>query len=120
MGASLVAASAAGLGYYFYASKSAKAHRRIAAKWAGDFKRDVIKRAKQVGNLNRASVLATIDTISGAYETARNLKKSDLTRAASELKTHWQEVVREAGKKSAGAKRVVKSAGKKTPKKSGK
>ena len=42
----LAAAAAAGTGYYFYTSDSAKKNRKIAAKWAGELKRDVIKRAK--------------------------------------------------------------------------
>lgn len=42
IGAGIVAASAAA-GYYFYGSKGAKKHRKIAAKWATAVKKEVIK-----------------------------------------------------------------------------
>lgn len=115
VGAGILAATAAGVaaGYYFYASKDAEKNRRIAAKWATDMKNEVVREAKKVKNIDRAAMLAIIDQAAGAFNSARNLDRKELARAAKELKSNWRELVGEMG---TSGKRTVKKA-KKTAKK---
>ena len=102
----MLAAAAAGIaaaGYYFYASEDAQKHRRIAAKWANDFKGDVIANAKKIGTIDKKTVATAVDRAVKAYAGMRNLDPSALASAAKELKRHWQMVAQEirAPKKSA-------------------
>lgn len=131
VGAGLAAAAAAGAGYYFYASKDAKKNRKVAAKWANSFKKDVLKEARRMGkNLDAKTVANAVDAALATYQTASTISRSDLNRAASELKRNWQLVQREAlaeGRRAASrgrsvAKRVsgtARKAAKKVVKKAG-
>ncbi len=97
----LAAAAAAAAGYYFYASKDAKQHRKVAAKWAGGLKRDVLREAKKLKTMDRAKVVAAIETAVSAYEDVRSVNSKELVRAAKELKNNWREIALEAGVKTA-------------------
>lgn len=104
----LAAAALAAAGYYFYASKNAKKNRQVAAKWAIDMKRDVVKRAKALKNVDRAAVAAIVEQSARAYKGVRGLDRGEVERAAKELKKNWQKIAAEL--KRGGAK--VKSAAK--------
>lgn len=112
IGAGLAAAAAAGAaaGYYFYASKDAAKHRKIAAKWAKDLKTDVAKQASRVAELDKKQMLAIIDKAAATYETVRGLNRSELSRAVKELKKNWENVVVEIRPRD---KRVVAKSAKK-------
>ena len=97
VGAGLATAAAvAAAGYYFYASKGAKKHRKIAAKWASDMKVEVIKEAKKLEKMSPKAYAALVDRIAKTYETARTIKAGDVKRAARELKANWTAIQREA------------------------
>jgi len=104
----LAAAALAAAGYYFYASKNAKKNRLVAAKWAVDMKRDVVKRARALKNVDRAAVAAIVEQSARAYKGIRGLDRGEVERAAKELKKNWQKIAAEL--KKGGAK--VKSAAK--------
>jgi len=104
----LAAAALAAAGYYFYASKNAKKNRQVAAKWAVDMKRDVVRRAKALKNVDRAAVAAIVEQSARAYKGIRGLDRGEVERAAKELKSNWQQIAKEL--KKGGAK--VKSAAK--------
>lgn len=96
IGAGIVAATAgAAAGYYFYASKNAARNRKVAAQWAKGFKNDVVREAKKLKQLNRASVARVVDEIGKTYENVRGLDKKDLGNAVKELKANWQHLERE-------------------------
>ena len=107
----LAAAALAAAGYYFYASKDAKKNRQVAAKWAGDFKKDVVKRAKSLKNINRASVAAIVEQSARAYKGVRELDRSEVERAAKELKKNWQNIANELKKGGASAMKQAKKTG---------
>ena len=125
IGAGLLAAgAAAAAGYYFYGSKNAKKHRKIAAKWANDMKREVIREAKSLKKVSEKDFANIVDAATDAYKGVRSVDAADLKRAASELKSNWKMVqreIQEAGRKNVSrAKFVGKKAlvrGKKTVKK---
>jgi hypothetical protein len=105
IGAGIVAAGAAAAGYYFYASKNAAKNRRIAAKWATDLKKDVIRETKRLKKIDNPAVTAIVDRVSHAYENVRGLDRNDLKKAASELKDNAQNVIRELRKTAAAARK---------------
>lgn len=118
IGAGLVAAGvAAAAGYYFYASKDAKKHRKIAAKWASDMKKEVLRETNRVKNINTKDFAKIVDTVASTYQSARSINAADVKRAAKELKANWEAVRREAGKTGMRGKKVVKKAVKKVAKK---
>ena len=100
----LAAAALAAAGYYFYASKNAKKNRQVAAKWATDMKRDVVKRAKALKNVDRAAVAAVVEQSARAYKGIRGLDRGEVERAAKELKKNWQKIAAELKKGSAKVK----------------
>ncbi len=106
------AAAAAGAGYYFYFSKEAKAHRRVAAKWATDLKRDVVAQAKKAKSLERDTVAAIVDKAAAAYRGAKSIDAAHLVTAAAELKDNWEEIRREL----AGSAKKVRAAASKAKK----
>jgi len=85
-------AAAAAAGYYFYAHKNAKKNRETAAKWAVEFKNDVVRQAEQIKNIDKAALVGIVDGVTRAYEGVRSLDRKDLMRAADELKDNWQKL----------------------------
>ena len=119
IGAGLVAAgAAAATGYYFYGSKDAKKNRKIAARWATDMKKEVLKEAKRLENATPKTFAAVVDSVAKTYQAARSVDAADVKRAANELKANWEMVQREAkrtvrksvARAKTSAKRVVKKA----------
>lgn len=117
VGAGLLAAGAAG--YYFYASKRAKKHRKVAVFWAKNLKEDVQKEIKKLKSLDQATITNAIDKAVKTYKGVRVVRREDLMRAIRELKENWQELERESrrtvsagkstGRKMArAAKRIAK------------
>lgn len=109
IGATLAVAAA---GYYFYGSKKAKQHRKIATTWAMQMKREVIKQSKQVQKLGPKTVATIVDGVAKTYRDVKNIDASELKQATRELKAHWEQVKQEAGK-TMSVKKVKKTAKKK-------
>jgi|ERR1035437_3548832 Ribonuclease G/E len=126
VGAGLAAAGAAvaAAGYYFYGSTGAKKHRKIAAKWATDMKKEVIKEAKKLEVASPKAFANIVDHVAKTYQAARNVDATEVKRAAKELKENWDSVQKETKrtvrKGVSRAKTVVKKAVKKVVKKAAK
>jgi hypothetical protein len=90
--AAAAGAGAAAAGYYFYTSKNAKKNREAVGKWAIDFKKDVVKQAKQIKNIDRSTLMGIVDGVTKAYEGVRGMDRKDLMKAANELKDNWQKL----------------------------
>lgn len=107
-----LAAAAAGAGYYFYGAPKSSAHRKKAAKWAGDFKGEVLKKAKKLQKFDERAFHVIVDESAKAYERLKSVDESDVRAAALELKANWKNVEKElsrVAKKSGGAaKKAVK------------
>ncbi len=96
IGAGLVAAgAAAAAGYYFYGSRGAKKHRKIAAKWANDMKKEVAKEVKRLEKTDPKEFAAIVDRVAKTYQSVRSVDAADVKRAASELKANWKMLARE-------------------------
>jgi len=112
------AGAAAAAGYYFYASENAPKHRKIAAKWAGDMKRDVVREAKKLKKIDKAAVMKIVNQAQAAYEkNGPKIDKAALVKAATELKKHWDEIRDEADTTVKAAKKTAKKVVKKVAKK---
>ncbi len=99
IGAGIVAiGAAAAAGYYFYATKDAKTHRKELSSWASGLKKEVIREVKKLKTMDAESVAHAIDSAVATYEGVRSIKRADVNRAARELKTNWQKVKQEAVK----------------------
>jgi vacuolar-type H+-ATPase subunit H len=79
-------------------------------------KADVIKQAKKVQNVDRKAIEGIIMSASKTYMSAKNMDAKEVEKAARELKTHWQEVMKELGKGAKSAQKTVKTAAKKSVK----
>src|SRR5674476_689913 len=87
IGAGLAAAgaAAAAAGYYFYGAKGAKKNRKIAAKWATDMKKEVIKETKKLGATSPKAFANIVDRVAKTYQAARNVDTAEVKRAMKEL-----------------------------------
>lgn len=95
--AGLVAAGAvAAAGYYFYGSEKAKKHRKIASKWAANMKKEVLQEAKKLEDVSSKTIAVVVDRVAKTYRADRTTDAADLKRAATELKTNWEKLQREA------------------------
>lgn len=110
------AAAAAGAAYYFYGTKHAKQHRAKAARWANAMKKEVVREAKKLKDLDDTLVHGVIDRVSKAYRSEKGVTPADLKAAVAELKSNWKKVKAEAV--PAARKAVKKATKKKTTKKS--
>ncbi len=113
VGSGVIAAAAlAAAGYYFYASKDAKKNRRIAARWARELKKDVVKRAKALKKIDRTAVAAIVEQSTRAYKGVRNLDRGEIERAAKELKSNWKKIAVELRRGGASVVKQAKKASK--------
>jgi DNA-directed RNA polymerase subunit F len=94
----------AAAGYYFYGSKQAERHRGAAVKWAADMKKEVMREAKRLKKIDAKEFAKIVDTVTKTYLEIRSIDAKDVKRAASELKSNWEVVAREA--KKSGRKSV--------------
>lgn len=112
------AGAAAAAGYYFYASENAPKNRKIAAKWAADMKRDVVKEAQKLKRIDKAAVMKLVNQAQAAYaKNGPKIDKEALLKAASELKKHWDEIRDEADTAVHSVKKTVTKTAKKAAKK---
>jgi len=106
--------AAAALGYYFYGSDKAHRHRKIAAKWATDMKKEVVREVKTLKENNPEAFAMIVDRVSREYRDIAGIDETELKRATRELKMNWKLVKREAGstkrKVEKGVKKIRKAA----------
>ncbi|MCE9540945.1 hypothetical protein K8R03_00075 [Candidatus Kaiserbacteria bacterium] len=115
--AGALAAAGALAGYYFYASKDAKKHRKIASKWANDLKKDIVTQTENLKNIDKTRVHAIIEKAAKGYSNMKNLDGTDLSYAVKELKTNWRAIADEVKSATKDAKTSAKKSVKKVAKK---
>lgn len=107
-----LAAAAAGAGYYFYGAPKSSAHRKKAAKWANDLKKDVLKKAKKLQKFDEHAFRVIVDESAKAYERLKSVDESDVRAAAAELKANWRSVEKELSRVAKKGERTAKKAAK--------
>ena len=111
---SALVAGAAAAGYYFYGSEDAKKHRKVAAKWAHTFKKEVSSQVAMAKKIDRATVSAVVTKATVAFKKQMpHVDAKELKALGAELTQHWSKLAADASKT---AKSTMKSA-KKTVKK---
>ncbi len=113
-GMAAVGAAAAAAGYYFYASKNAKVHRQIAAKWAGDLKKKTVAEVKMLKKATPKAFASVVDKAAKAYA---HVDAKEVKKAVKELKANWKHIQAEIAPVKAAAKKAVKNIVKKPAKK---
>ncbi|HEY4488486.1 MAG TPA: hypothetical protein VJB97_03130 [Candidatus Paceibacterota bacterium] len=109
----LAGAAVAAAGYYFYASKNAAKHRKVAARWAEGFKKEAQKHVKKLDRIDSAAIARAVDKAAIAYGSLRTIDKKALAVAARELKKNWRAFASEASK---AGRRVVRTKAKRASK----
>lgn len=99
---------AAAAGYYFYKSKDVKKHRKLAAAWARDFKKEVEKRTGEFEKISRAAISTAVDKTVSAYR-RRGKYRDEIMDAANELKKNWQALQKEVMRRAKSPSRKSKS-----------
>jgi len=131
IGVGITAAAVAAAGAFFlYGSKNAAKNRKAVKSWTLKAKADVLEKIEDAKDMTKEEYEQLIDTVSSAYQNAKNASKVDLSTFKKEMKEHWQQIAKSAvaGSKTAKkapavAKTAVKKATKaaiKTVKKAGK
>lgn len=111
----LAAGAAAAAGYYFYGAKHAKQHRKEAAKWAHDAKREIVKEAKRFQGLGEEVMHAAIDRVASRYA-GQGIDQASIDELVKELKANWRKVRSEA---TGGGARSASSAKKRPANRAG-
>jgi len=95
LAAGAAALGSAAAGYYFYGSKDAEKHLKQVAGWSTSFKKQVMRELEHAKKFDRATITAAVDRSLAIYEGLKAVDIAQLTKAASELKAHWQDVAEE-------------------------
>ena len=101
-------ATAALAGYYFYASKDAKKHRKAVSTWMGNLKEDVMQEAKRLQVATPEAFAIVVDSIASTYAKAKDVNASELAELITELKENWDDAKKDIAKKAGSAKKISK------------
>lgn len=101
-------ATAALAGYYFYASKDAKKHRKAVSKWMGNLKEDVMVEAKRLKVATPEAFAIVVDSIASTYAKAKDVNASELSELIAELKGNWDDAKKDITSVTGSAKKVAK------------
>lgn len=105
-----VGAAAALAGYYFYADKNAKKHRKMAAAWANNLKKDAVKEIKKLEKIDKASITRAVNKASALYKkAATGATGKEVARATAELKKNWHRLQKEVGTRVARVRKAATS-----------
>ncbi len=89
-------AATAVAGFMLFTSKNAKKNREAVEEWVEDAKTDVLKGLKKVKRLSREKYDDIVDTVSDKYSQMKNVGSEKADDLREELKSRWEEVMREA------------------------
>lgn len=106
VGAGVAAIAAAAAGVYFMTGKNAK-NRKKVAKWANNFKEDVVLDLNKAGKVTKQTYAKIVDTAAQNYKGLKNVSAAELTAVAAELKSSWDNISAELSNASANVRKVV-------------
>lgn len=104
----VIATAALAAGYYFYASKDAKKHRKAVSKWMGSFKDEVMLEARRLQVATPEAFATLVDSIAGAYTKTKDVNTFELSEVVRELKENWEDAKKDIAKKTESAKKLSK------------
>lgn len=89
IGAGVAALTAAAAGTYLFAGKKGAKNRAKVKRWVDDAKRDVSNEVSKLGKVTKQTYNKAVDTVLKEYQNLKQLDKSEILAAASELKKQW-------------------------------
>lgn len=120
-GAATAAAVVAAVGaYWFYGTKNAAKHRRVARSWMLKARADVLDAVEGViekaGEIDKTTYMSIVDKVLRYYEKGTGVTVNDVTQMARDLKGAWTEVQKASKQppKRRSKKRTTKKTAKKT------
>jgi hypothetical protein len=102
LGLAALAATAAGL-YYFYGSKEGAKHRKALKGWAVKARGEVMERMEKLKSIDRETYNKIVDQVIGRYRGMKNISVAELMALASELKGYWNNIMKDMGKSENGS-----------------
>src|SRR3989338_7921514 len=87
IGAGVAAVAAAAAGTYLFAGKHGAKNRAKVGKWVETAKKDVSKEVNKLSKVTKETYHKTVDMVLGQYKNLKNIDKSEILAAASELKS---------------------------------
>jgi glutamyl-tRNA reductase len=111
-GLAVAALAAAAGGYFLYGSKNAAKNRKTVKSWMLKAKAEVLEGIEKAQKeLSKADYEKLVKSVTATYASMQDIKKSDLTDFARDMKAEWEGIAKTAAKT---VKATVKEA-KKTP-----
>ncbi len=89
------AVAAAAAGYYFYGKGGTK-HRKSASAWTKKAKLEMLKKIKAMKTVTKAAYNKAAEETAAKYKEVKNISPEELKNFGQELKTHWEEISKEA------------------------
>lgn len=123
IGVGLTAAAAAAAGAFFlYGSKDAAKNRKKVKGWMLKAKGEVLESLEKAGKMSEAEYHALVDSAVKAYGSAKKATAGDMKEFKSEMKQHWDSIVKATAPKAAAKRPAPKKAAPKkaAPKKAAK
>jgi len=89
------AAAVAAVGaYWFYGTKNAKAHRKIARSWMLKARGDVLAAVeiavKKAGDIDKATYMNIVDGVLKGYSKSAGVTAAEMRQMTSDMKAAWQ------------------------------
>lgn len=97
-GLGLAALAAAAAAAYFLTGAKGRQNRKKMAAWTKQARRDMAKKLGLMKSLSKQAYTQASKEVLNKYRRAKSIKPAELAAFGKELKAHWDNIVREAGK----------------------
>ncbi|MDA8245029.1 MAG: hypothetical protein M0025_13030 [Elusimicrobia bacterium] len=92
IGAGLAVAAIAAAAVYFLTGKRGRENREKIAVWTLDMKAEVLRKMRQLENINKEAYYALVDAVAVRYERVGRATKDEAAHLAHELKGAWKHI----------------------------
>ena len=92
IGAGLAVAAIAAAAVYFLTGKRGRENREKIAAWTLDMKAEVLRKMRQLENLNKEAYYALVDAVAVRYERVGRATQDEVKHLAHELKGAWKHI----------------------------
>lgn len=92
---SLALAAVAAAATYFLTGKRGRENREKIAAWTLDMKAEVLRKMKQLENINKEAYYALVDAVAVRYERVGRVSAEEVKHIANEIKGAWTHIARQ-------------------------
>lgn len=108
-GLAVAALAAAAGGYFLYGSKEAVKNRKTVKSWMLKAKAEVLEGIEKAQNeLSKADYEKLVKSVTATYVGLQDVKKSDLTDFAKDMKAQWDGITKTAAKEAKATNQAAK------------